>query len=30
VLSRVLHTIKELGEWAEDLKRLLRVQRSQI
>jgi hypothetical protein len=30
MLSRVLHTIKELGEWAEDLKRLLRIQKSRI
>jgi hypothetical protein len=30
ILSKVLHTVKELAEWAEDLKRLLRIQRSRI
>jgi hypothetical protein len=30
VLSKVLNSIKDLSEWAEDLKRLLRVHRSRI
>jgi hypothetical protein len=30
VLSKVLNSIKDLSEWAEDLKRLLRVLRSRI
>jgi hypothetical protein len=30
MLSKVLHNLKELGEWAEDLKRLLKVQKSRI
>jgi 3-phosphoglycerate kinase len=30
MFSKVLNTVKELGEWAEDLKKLLRVQKSQI
>jgi hypothetical protein len=30
ILSKVLHTVKELAEWAEDLKRLLRVHKSRI
>jgi hypothetical protein len=30
VLSKFLNSIKDLSEWAEDLKRLLRVHRSRI
>jgi hypothetical protein len=30
VLSKVLNSIKDLSEWAEDLKRLLRGHRSRI